>query len=271
MSAMLVKITNYCSLGCGHCMESSTVRGEHMTDAVFGRALDFTRRAERIAWSVGCPPMILLSGGECTEHPRVVQFVEEVIAQRMVPVVLTNGMWLDDVDLRSAILKPGRPILVQVTNDPRFYPREPPSPESFDDERVVRVPALTHLIPLGRAARGRSAGAGVPLAKAPTSFNLRSLTRSLGDFESAVAMLRARAMQGLSGHCTPSITEAGDVVAGETRECFKVGTVESSTAEITKNLTEMRCGRCGLVDGLSQEHKQAIGEVFESLQETSCP
>jgi len=255
---MLIKITNHCSLGCTHCMENSTVLGEHMTEAVFARALDFTRRAERIAWSLGCPPMILLSGGECTEHPRVVQFVEEVIAQRFVPVLLTNGMWLDDEELRSAVLRPGRPILVQVTNDPRFYPREPPE---FRDERVVRVPALTHLIPLGRAARGRSADAGVPPARAPSSFNLRSLTRSLGNFESAVAMLRVRTMQGLSGHCTPSITEAGDVVAGETRECFRIGTVESSMEEVTRNLIEMRCNRCGLVDGLSREYKRAIGEL----------
>lgn len=254
---MLIKVTNRCEMGCSHCMENSTIRGEHMTASIFGRALDFTRRAERIAWSVGCPPMILLSGGECSEHPRIVEFVEEVIAQKLVPVLITNGMWLGDEKLRTEILKPGRPILVQVTNDPRFYPKKPPE---FSDERVVYIPALTHLITLGRATRGRSANAGVPSAKAPSSFNLRSLTRSLGNFESAVAMLRVRAMQGLSGQCTPSITDVGDVVAGETRECFRIGTVDSSMKEVAGNLIEMRCNRCGLVDGLSQEHKQAIGE-----------
>lgn len=34
---MLIKVTNFCSMGCTHCMEDSTVRGGHMTtETVFG-------------------------------------------------------------------------------------------------------------------------------------------------------------------------------------------------------------------------------------------
>lgn len=67
-------------MGCGHCMEESTIKGSHMPFETFLRAIEFTRRIERTAW-VMCPPLILLSGGECTEHPEIVRIVEEVVKQ----------------------------------------------------------------------------------------------------------------------------------------------------------------------------------------------
>jgi hypothetical protein len=74
-------------------------------------------------------------------------------------------------------------------------------------------------------------------------------------------MLRARAATGLSGHCSPSISSDGSIVAGETSNCFSVGDVHSSAEEITRALLAMQCNRCGLVDNLSQQEKLAIGEA----------
>jgi Radical SAM superfamily len=254
---MLIKVTNYCSMGCSHCMEDSTIKGQHMPFDTFLRALDFTKRIERLAWET-CLPLVLLSGGECTEHPEIVRIIEEVIRQHMHPVLITNGTWLANPELRDAILRPEWPLFVQVTNDPRFYPRSVPQ---HDDARITFVPSLTHLITLGRAGRKKNLDAkGLPLKKAPTSFNFRSLTRGLGSADKAIAVLRMKAMQGLSGHCSPSISEDGSVVAGETRFCFKVGTVDSTIEEVTRATIAMQCNACGLVDGLTQEQKRAIGE-----------
>jgi hypothetical protein len=256
---MLVHITNYCSLGCSHCMEDSTIKGSHMPFETFLRSLDFTKRIEALAWHV-CPPLLLLSGGECTEHPEIVRFVEEAIRQKFVPMLLTNGMWLADPEMRKALLRPEWPHLrIQVTNDPRFYPKPVPK-EHLDDERITFVPSLTLLITLGRAGRKKKLDSkGLPMRNAPTSFNFRSLTRSYGSAEQAVAMLRMMTLQGKAGHCSPSITDDGSVVAGETSKCFKVGTVDSTLAEITKATCEMRCNGCGLEDNLTQEQKRAIG------------
>lgn len=256
---MLIKVTNKCSLGCSHCMEDSTVKGAHMDESTFDRALDFVQRIESKAWAIGVPPMVLLSGGECTEHPSIVQFVEKVVSRGLIPLLITNGMWLNDPALKEALLRPEWPqLFVQVTNDARFYPKSPPVVE---DKRITYVESLTHLIPLGRALRKKGlADMGLPLKKAPTSFNLRSLTRALRSFEEAVFTLRVRAASGLSGHCSPSVSENGDVVAGETRSCFKIGTVDSSNAELTDACVAMRCNNCGLVDNLTQEQKRAIGE-----------
>lgn len=260
---MLIKVTNRCGAGCSHCFEDSTPSGSHMTAETFGRALDMTRRVEALAWKIGCPPSILLSGGECTEHPDIVKMIETVVAQRLLPVLLTNGMWLADKVMRDALLRPEWPhLFVQVTHDPRFYPSEPPP--RIDDRRVHYVESLSVLMPLGRAARkkGGLLDLGVPSRKAPSSFNLRSMTRSLGGIEQAIAMMRSRVALGLSmaGHCTPTVSDTGDVMAGETRLCFKIGTVDSTNEELTRGLVEMRCNRCGLVDNLDLEHKRAIGE-----------
>lgn len=255
---MLIKITNRCGMGCSHCFEESTPAGEHMVWDTFQRALDATRRIESLAYRAGCLPFVLISGGECTEHPDVVKYVEEVVRQKFLPLLITNGMWLGDPELRKALLRPEWPFLsVQVTNDARFYPT---APTHWDDSRITYVPALTTLVPLGRASRKDLTAKGVPSKNAPPSFNFRSLMRSFGSIERAVAELRLRAMVGKSGHCIPSISATGDIVAGETNLCWKIGTVDSSNEELARNAIAMgSCNRCGLESNLTEPQKRAIG------------
>ncbi len=257
---MLVKITNYCSMHCRHCMEDSTITGQHMTREIFLAALALTERLEGLAWSRGVPKLLLLSGGEATEHPDVEWFLETALAAGYRRLLITNGMWLDDPELRAKILRPDwTDLMVQVTNDPRFYPKAPKAVPT-DDPRVLFVPSLTVLVTLGRLKRSRLP-ASPPVRKGPTSFNLRSLTRSLRDIREALFTLRARAAMGMSGHCSPSISSDGTIVAGETSNCFPIGDVYSSAEDVTRALIEMTCNKCGLVDNLSQEEKLAIGEA----------
>lgn len=259
---MLIKITNYCSMGCNHCMEDSTVAGEHMTRETFLGALALTERLEGDAWRNGIPRRLLISGGEATEHPDVEWFLETALAAHEV-ILITNGMWLDDPALRAKILRPEwKRLMVQVTNDPRFYPKQPVNVPT-DDPRVVFVPTLTVLVPLGRMkpARARSGKDGVAVRKGPTSFNLRSVTRSTGDVRIALTMLRARAALGMSGNCSPSISSDGTIVAGETSNCFPIGNIHSTADQVTRALVNMSCNKCGLVDNLSHEEKLAIGEA----------
>jgi len=262
---MLIKITNYCSMGCSHCMEDSTVAGQHMTRETFLDALALTERLEGLAWKRGISKLLLLSGGEATEHPDVEWFLETARAAGYRRLLITNGLWLDDPELRAKILRPDwTDLMVQVTNDPRFYPRAPKAVPT-DDPRVMFVPSLTMLVTLGRLKRSRLP-ATPPVRRGPTSFNLRSLTRSLHDVREALFVLRERAATGMSGHCSPSISSDGTIVAGETSNCFPIGDVRSSTEDVTHALVTMRCNRCGLVDDLRQEEKLAIGEarVFTS-------
>lgn len=264
---MLVKITNQCGAGCSHCMEESvpTAKGSpapHMTAETFTRSLAFTKVMEHGAYQLGAPPLLLLSGGECTEHPRIAPFVAEALNEGFVVVLLTNGLWLADPAARRSLLRPEWSwprVQFQVTHDPRFYPKPI---TRISDPRITYIPALTHLLPLGRAKRkaNLSEDTGVPVKGAPTSFNLRSMTRSLGSFAAAVCMLRLRAAQGFSGHCSPSISHEGHVMAGETRSCWQIGNVENLDAQITAQVHAMgACNRCGLEENLPTAHRAAIG------------
>ena len=147
---------------------------------------------------------------------------------------------------------------VQVTYDPRFYPGAPPP--RLDDPRLTYVGALSLLFPIGRGARRPDAGP-LPLRKSPTSFNVRSLTRSLGSFAAAVSMQRLRVAAGaLSGHCSPSVSVTGDVVAGESNLCATVGTVDSTDCDLTRAVLAMgACNRCGLETNLGPRERAAIG------------
>lgn len=253
---MLIKVTNQCAMGCSHCMEDSRPRtGQHMTEAVFKKALTLTARVESMAWQLGSPRGVLLSGGECTEHPEFFRLLHWVHEAGMFPVLLTSGMWLHDPMFRRLVLMKDRPVFVTVTHDARFYPTAPPN---IDDDRVKYTRKIEKLIPLGRAALEKNQR-GVPRKAAPGSFNFRSLVRAHGDIRAAVAALRLRSALFGSGQCTPSITHEGHVVAGETRSCFRIGTVESSNEELTKAVLGMKCNACGLEDNLTPEQKRAIG------------
>ena len=254
---MLLKVTNRCGAGCSHCMEDSTPAGAHMSLDTFEAALDFTARTEGIAWRTGIPPRILLSGGECTEHPEIVAFVERVRARGFLPMLLSNGHFLADNALRDALLRPEWPeILVQVTYDPRFYPKRPT--QRVNDPRIVYVDALTVLLPLGRQAR-KTGRPPLPFRKGPSSFNLRSLAQQTRSFSLAVCALRLRAATGSGGSCTPSVSQDGSVVAGESNLCFRLGTVWDSEETLTAAILTMgSCNRCGLETNLSPEQRRAL-------------
>ena len=191
-------------------------------------------------------------------------FLETARATGHKIILITNGMWLDNPVLRAQILRPDWPdLMVQVTNDPRFYPTAPKAIPT-DDPRVVFVPALTVLVTLGRLTKTKLARlpqGAPPIRKGPTSFNLRSMTRSLGDVREALYMHRVRAVSGIGGHCSPSISSDGTIVAGESSNCFPIGTVQSTAEDVTRALIRMQCNKCGLVDNLSHEQKLAIGEA----------
>ena len=228
-----------------------------MNEDTFAEALDFTARAERLAWSRGAPKRVLLSGGECTEHPHIASLIAAVRARRWEVVLITNGYWMADPDLRRSLLRPEwTDVRFQVTHDPEFYPL--PLTHRVDDPRIVYVERLAVLLPLGRIAR-KAGPHGIPNRQAPSSFNLRSMGRVM-TFEEAVAELRLRTMGGKAGHCIPSVADDGRVMAGESRLCWVIGTVRSTMKELTEALRAMgTCNRCGLEENLDDAHREALG------------
>ena len=247
---MLIKLTTRCSMGCSHCMEHATSEGVDMTLEVFSQALEFSEKMEVLS----PVRMTMLSGGEPTEHPDIIELIELAEARGHFISLLTNGMWLGNEDLREEILT--HKVAIQVTNDPRFYPESPPR---VTHPAITYIDSLSVMFPMGRFTGQEHAE--VPTRKAPACFNLRSLNRNLGDARQAIAQLRMRGMKApIGGWCTPSISVDGTLVAGECNGCHPIGTVESTPEEVTKAIHDMTCSRCGLIDKLPLELKRAVGE-----------
>ena len=234
---MLVRITNQCQMGCSHCMVDATPDGQHMEMGVYIKTLAFI---ERFNFRV-----ILISGGEPTEHPHFFDMVQEAEERQLHIAILSNGMFLSDPKMKKRIL--GLKALVQITNDPRFYPTaiDPADHPEFGFETQIRC-----VSPFGRAITNNIETG----RQSPLCFNLRSITRHMRDFQRAVQELRV-----MGKMCTPSVNVDGTLVAGESPSCAPFGTVEDSNLELTDNLSELKCSKCGLADNLDENHRKAIG------------
>jgi len=230
-------------MGCSHCfIEKSGPEGEHMKMSTFRKALDF---AEEI-WS----PMILVSGGEPTEHPRFFDFLDEVRDRMFVAVVCSNGSFALDNAMYDRLSLAG--VRVQVTSDARFYPR------NFDFIRhrfnapwIVFEDHIRTVFPCSRVEKN-----GLEVNRRFSAcFNLRSAVRSLG-------LKQAMFILGMKGRvCSPSVDVDGSVRMGEMDTCHRIGFVGDSKKTIEKNIVGVKCDRCGLKKNLSPEHLEAIGEV----------
>ena len=246
---MLIRITNSCHMGCSHCFINATPHGDDMTEETFVAALRLTRRLG--------DPTLMISGGEPTDHPEIVRFIELAQQYSGYVLLLSNGMWLHDPafdDRRERILE--LVTGVQVTNDPRYYPR---AVARFVHPKVMWETTLRQISPHGRArTNGLEANRTMPLC-----FNLRSATRAharmggpLNPISAAILMLRQR-----GGFCTPSVNPDGNILAGEAAECCSFGRVTDHIEQLTRGVVDMKCNRCGLCDNLTAEQKAAIGET----------
>lgn len=231
---MLIRLTNQCGMGCSHCLIDAKPKGDHIELDTFRDALEFAEYHN--------DPMVLLSGGEPTEHPQVVELTHMAKARLPVVAVISNGMFLADKALSTALLDTGASF--QITHDPRFYPRKPPR---VDHPLLTYVDRVTQLDRLGRY-KGESERIG------PACFNLRSATREFRCFTAAVYFLRSQAQK----HCTPSIDPDGTIRAGESSLCHPIGTIWNTDAEITERILDHDCDRCGLHARLPDNFLKAV-------------
>jgi len=236
---MLIKITNQCSMGCTHCMEDALPVGDHMSMETFLKAKAFI---ERIYGSIR---IVMLTGGEPTENPLLMDFIGELSGWHV--TVMSNGLFLtENTNLARKLL--GSDIIshIQIYNDTRYYPRKV---DPINHPKIIFGDKINLMSPFGRALKNGFENE----RQSPPCFNLRSSARTLRDFSEAVLSLR------MSGKmCSPSIDIDGGIVAGECYSCFKLGTVESPDGELLEKLLNMKCNKCGLEDNLPNVLKNII-------------
>lgn len=187
--------------------------------------------------------IVMVSGGEPTGHPMLLDMIQLLKGWHV--IVMSNGLvFSEKPDLAKKLLS--SEISIQVYNDPQYYPVAVKPP---DHPKIVYGNEINLMSPFGRAVKNGYKST----RQSPLCFNLRSCARTLRGFTEAVFALR------MSGKmCIPSIDVHGNVLAGESRFCHKIGTVESSEEELLENLLTMECNKCGLEDNLQPMMKNVI-------------
>ena len=113
---MLFQITNKCLMGCPDCMDDSSPNGGMMSRETFSKALSFAKDNGEVH--------ILISGGEPTEHPCLVDFCKEINNTHIHFSIASNGMWLGDSSKEWNIEKISmmRNFLAgQIYSNPKWY------------------------------------------------------------------------------------------------------------------------------------------------------
>lgn len=231
---MLIRITERCHMGCSHCMIDAQPNGAHMYMGLYRRVIEFAKRMDGIA---------MLSGGEPTDHPQILEMIRYALKKKLITVVLSNGLFLHDDTKRDRYLKIG--ALWQVTNDKRFYPKA--IPEVSHPNLVIERRIRGELIGLGRT---KSIGG----KEAPGCFNLRSCIVHGFSLRTAITHLRR-----VGKFCTPSINVDGTLAAGESNQCYRAGRIDCSLQSLVADLRDHSCDRCGLHHRLDERHLNAIG------------
>lgn len=240
---MIVRITNRCQMGCRHCMiDGSGPDGQHMTHATYMRALRFAQAC--------AAPVVLLGGGEPTEHPDFCRFLELAHGVLPVVVVTSNGDFVDKPDVVAQLAR--FETYVQVTNDPRYYPRA--FQRDLFEGRGLQLYFADTLQTIFPCRRVREHGIE-PTKRYPGCVNLRNAVRQYG-LQNGLMGLAFSGKQ-----CPPSVDVDGTVHAGETDTCHVLGKVDDPLEVVEHRLATMRCNNCGLRDNLKPEHLALIGEA----------
>lgn len=224
-------------MGCIHCLDDcKDSNNSFMSIDTFKRSLDFINKNNFM--------VILISGGEPLEHPQFFEIAELAIKSKLKIVILSNGMWIENEDIRKKVLDLGIPF--QITNDVMYYPKRI---KKIEHKLLVYEEKIRVMSALGRAKENKIIGT----RKAPFCFNLRSATNFLKNFKHGVMTIRNNGKI-----CTPYIEIDGSILAGESKYCYKIGTIDSTNEELTKNLLDMKCNYCKLENNLSEDAKKAI-------------
>lgn len=251
---MLIQITNTCRMVCKHCLNDSKQYDSHMTSMTWNKVLNHAK-------SSGVNVM-LISGGEPTEHPYWNEIIDEACDNFTDVVIPTNGMWIntDKEDLMLMILKKHPNCQVQITSVRGYYPlydkivtsvRELKQRLKVHPDRDMRrvefnqilpcIDVQLHMVSLGRAAKDSEC---LNLASADeattTSCFMGSLVASQIDYKQVI-----QTMEGRGHFCKPRINYKGEIGWSESSLCPSFATVYNTPDEIQQKASEWRpCGKC---------------------------
>lgn len=251
---MLLLITNRCSMGCPHCMVDALPYGKSIDFKTLFEVISFTNKAN--------VPVIVVSGGEPTEHSEFFLTLEYILKESNSKILLaTNGWWLDNGFFTKEIsrLYNSRPFMLQVTAVPDLYPKAEKIISLFNKtlsnntfsflENMTLVTKMTCIDKLGRAKDfdysfldEEKIGGPLYKRRAPGCFNTISISQSVSDFGAV-----SKSLIETGTFCKPMVNWDGNIYIGESLSCVCVGNVNDGPKEVfLKIRNSMPCGNCSV-------------------------
>ena len=245
---MLIEVTYSCSMGCSHCMSDCKPNGQHMSVQTFSDSLDFMMKYAIPFWN--------FSGGEVFEHPDILELLSIIESKwnRKYPITfITNGRKLvQDKTIYNAIAnlqsKYGKKnILIQVTDDDRFYPTSLTDKEKYWLRKLNAIidtdpgnPSDKNkcLYPQGRALENFSEENWYTIAPKCTNVRLMPL-QGVDDIHTIVLTLLNN-----QKICTPVIAPDGSIKLGESALCPPVASIYDTESDIIQKIKNCKCTQC---------------------------
>lgn len=241
---MLLHLTEHCSLQCPHCMNECTPNNRHMELKVLSDVIKFIKRNARI---------LLIGGGEPTEHPKFFECVEMLVNSGMILLLCTNGRFLKDDNFTKELSRISNQLFgIQISVIEGLYPHREETLELYKQksnivtntgliDRITIIDKITVMDKIGRAAK-KSFKFSYDLYKRqmPNCINPWLAGRQVNSFKHIIMELEAH-----KTWCKPTITYDGRIVAGESISCVQVGTIYDKENEIYNNIRNGKpCMKC---------------------------
>jgi len=249
---MMIKITTHCSMGCKHCFNAAKPDNNHMSFETLKDTMEFVKRQ-------GIDTQLVITGGEPTEHPEFVKFMEYMIDFivkndiKLILTVTTNGFWIvDHPEEAKRLTELGTDtqfIAFQISADVRYYPKRLPTHKRIFRElkhSMVVDDCVQHIYRIGRAEEN-----DIPMSDkyfAPRCVNAISVANQLyyhkfmahDKLFSEANKLMTKSKLFCNIHIRPN----GDIAFGESDLCPKVSSIYRSDYDIGADMLKHDCSKC---------------------------
>jgi hypothetical protein len=236
-------------------MSDCNKNGEEMSLDTLNNVCDFIeeRRIDTVK------PLILgISGGEIFEHSKIIECLDIILdrfgSRKNIGFMLaSNGRILSETPeyidyIRNIKNKYGKQkILIQITDDDRFYPTKLTQKQRYWLEKVGAVIDTVPghkddrkrcLYPQGRALSNFDESYWYTIAPKCVNCRLAAL-QGVNTFKDLVQVMTDNMK-----NCTPTISPLGEIKLGESRLCPAVATIYDSDEEIFNNIRNSNCNGC---------------------------
>lgn len=242
---MLLQVCNRCRMGCRHCLDDATPDGGLMESRTAQAAVAFAK-------SSGAP-LIIISGGEPSEHPELLDICRLVSDSGVCFSLCTNGMWLGDQTLEYRMERIARLTGycgAQVYTNEKWYRLhvETVNKYNLQSDRwrnlgfLLDTADIRGMLDIGRARDNPQA-----LDEARKSpYHNSCLAACVTLAQTATPADFFRLMLAQKRFCTPMVDWRGDVHMSESWLCPSCGNVNTDThAALWESMRRFRpCGGC---------------------------